>query len=117
VTLRRAVRSLPLQNAGDVLDAALSDQEHDDQSGPFAEAPPMLSVLRWSNNRISCTCGWSHHYTATFRHVARCNAEWMAIHLRDVGKIKATVVAGNGFTEWPAAEPKEECSHAATRAR
>lgn len=62
------------------------------------------------HNRISCTCDWSHYYTASRYHVRRVNAEWMAKHLRDVGEIKATVVAGgDGFIDWPASgETKPE---------
>jgi hypothetical protein len=49
----RAARSLSLQNARDVLDAALADQEHDDEPGPFADGaaeqcldrPPRASVF------------------------------------------------------------------------
>ena len=63
------------------------------------------------HQKLFCTCGWSHHYSASWSHVARCNAEWMGKHLRDVNTVKATVVADNdGWTDWPAAEdiePKE----------
>lgn len=46
------------------------------------------------SNWIKCACGWSHCYTAAHHHVARCNAEWMGKHLREVGAAKASVIAG-----------------------
>jgi hypothetical protein len=59
--------------------------------------------------KIFCCCGWSHHYTANFAHAARCNGEWMAKHLRDVGELKATVVSASGSADWSAAdEPKQD---------
>jgi hypothetical protein len=59
--------------------------------------------------KIFCCCGWSHHYTANFAHAARCNAKWMAKHLRDIGEFRATVVTANGSTAGPAADkPKQE---------
>ena len=49
----RAARSLSLQNARDVLDAALADQEHDDEPGPFADGAASALIARRAR---ACSC-------------------------------------------------------------
>jgi hypothetical protein len=65
---------------------------------------------------VACSCGWSYSHSRNEGHERRAFGRRMAEHLRDVNEPKATVVAGNGFSDWPTSteEPLQDQAEAAS---